>query len=157
MSYLRFSYFMAIALLTGCASEQHANTLVADKDPASIQLAEAATSISQSLYQLTAVEKAATQTKPPKLPDPNSYGMGNQVSVDWTGPIATIVQKIAGLTGYKTRILGTAPSIPIVVSVQAEDEPIGNILRNIAYQAHLRAQVMLYPKQKVIELRYVKS
>jgi defect-in-organelle-trafficking protein DotD len=158
MAHLRTSYLMAaIALLTGCASEQHVGTTIASSDPASIQLAEAATAISQSLYQLAEVEKAATPHKQLKLPDPLSYGMANKVSVDWTGPLATILQKVAKLTGYKTRIIGTEPSIPVVVSVQAENEPIGNILRNVAYQAHQSAQVMLYPKQRVIELRYVKS
>lgn len=159
MAHKRISYLLvSFILLTGCASsEQHAVTKTTASDPASAQLAEAATSISQSLYKLAAVEKAATPRKLAKLPEPDSYGMGNLVSVDWTGPIAAILKKIAVLTHYKLRVIGTEPSIPIVVSVTAENEPIGNVIRNAAYQAHKRAQVMLYPKQRVIELRYVKS
>ncbi|MDF2866923.1 MAG: hypothetical protein K0S11_393 [Gammaproteobacteria bacterium] len=158
MAYTRISYILlTFSLLTGCATKQLGAAEVSGSDPATIQLAEAATSVSQSLYQLAAVEKAATSPKPEKLPDPSSYGMGNLVSVDWTGPVAAILQRIANVSHYKLRTLGTEPSIPIVVSVTAENEPIGNILRNVAYQAHQRAQIILYPKQKIIELRYVKS
>jgi defect-in-organelle-trafficking protein DotD len=158
MAYQRIAYIIfTFALLTGCASKQHTPTRVSSSDPASVQLAEAATSVSQSLYQLAAVEKAATPRKSEKLPDPNSYGMGNLVSVDWTGPVAAILRKIANVSHYKLRTLGTEPSIPIVVSVKRENEPIGDILRDVAYQAHQRAQVILYPQQRVIELRYVKS
>ncbi len=158
MAYTRIScILLTFSLLTGCATEQYTPSKVSGSDPAAIQLAEAANSVSQSLYQLAAVEKAATPRKPEKLPDPASYGMGNLVSVDWTGPVAAILQRIAKVSHYKLRIIGTEPAIPILVSITAENEPIGNILRNAAYQAHQRAQVIVYPKQKVIELRYVKN
>lgn len=158
MAYKRFPQLLCLLILVaGCTMQRATETKVSSSDPAAIQLAEAATSVSQSLYQLAAVEKAATPQKVERLPDPESYGMGNLVSVDWTGPIAAILQKIANVSQHKLRVIGTEPSIPILVSVEAENEPIGNVLRNVAYQAHKRAQVILYPKQRVIELRYVKS
>jgi len=151
------SLFWLSAILAGCSTNQHAATKVSSSDPAVVQLAEAATSVSQSLFQLAAVEKAASPHKLEKLPDPSSYGMDNLVSVDWTGPVASILQRIANVSHYKLRVLGTEPSIPVVVSVDAENEPIGNVLRNVAYQVHQRAHVIVYPKQRIIELRYVKN
>lgn len=158
MAYKQIAFVLLVTLfIAGCSSNQHAATRISSSDPAAVQLAEAATSVSHSLYQLAAIEKAASPHKPETLPDPSSYGMENLISVDWTGPVAAILQRIANVSHYKLRIIGTEPSIPIVVSVTVENEPIGNVLRNVAYQAHQRAHVILYPKQRVIELRYVKS
>ncbi len=127
-------------------------------DSAEVQLAEAASSVSSSLTSLAQVQQAATPAKRPVQPPlPSSYGMGEMVSVNWNGPIGPLVDKIAELTHYHVRVLGTPPSIPILVMLDAQDVPIGTILQNAGYQANKRADIVVYPSTKIIELRYAKA
>jgi defect in organelle trafficking protein DotD len=147
-------------VVTGCSSS---NTMTADspKDTgvsdhdAYVALAEAASSVSQSLTALHETEQAAN---PPKSisepPMPASYGMAMPASIDWNGPIEPIVKQIAAATNYQFRTLGRKPSIPILVNVSAKDEAIGDILRDIGYQASNKASVIVFPSTHTIELRY---
>ncbi len=159
----------ALGLLTGCETTKPVPATAGDMqlmtsnnaagvDTAEVQLAEAADSVSHSLTQLKAIQQAAT---PPKQaiapPNPSSYGMGKQVSVDWYGPVGPLTEKIAALTHYNLRVLGTPPSIPIVVTVNAKNIPIGQVLQNVGYQCGKRADIVVYPSSRVIELRYAAS
>ncbi len=125
---------------------------------ANVALAEASGSVSQSLTELGATEQAAN---PPQSvsspPNPSSYGMGMTTSIDWNGPVQPIVQQIANATHYKLKVLGKAPSIPVIVSVDAKNKPMGDVLRNIGYQTGKRANVVVFPSSHTIELRYEKS
>ena len=122
---------------------------------ANVSLAEAAGSVSQSLTDLGATEQSAY---PPQSvsspPSPASYGMGMTTSIDWNGPIQPIVQQIANATHYKLKVQGKAPSIPVIVSVNAKNKPMGDVLRNIGYQAGKKAKVVVFPSSHTIELRY---
>lgn len=158
---------LMIALLTACANTQPPTpppdpALGLDpalgRDPAEAQLAEAATSVSKSLTSLNAIQQAATPPKyNPDPPDPASYGMANLVSLDWSGPIEPLVQQIAASTGYHVNIVGRAPAVPIIVSIAEKDTPIGIILRNAGYQCRNQADIVVYPKTRTIELRYVET
>ena len=67
-------------------------------DPAMTQLAEAATSVSQSLNTLAAIQKARTPAYQKRLPNPATYGMTDIVSLDWSGPVEPLLKIInAGL------------------------------------------------------------
>jgi defect-in-organelle-trafficking protein DotD len=81
-------------------------------------------------------------------------GMAQIVSVSWNGPAAALLKQIAEGSHYKLQILGTAPSIPLVVNVNADNQPLADILRDVTYQVAKEASVKLYPKQRIIELRY---
>lgn len=122
---------------------------------ANVALSEAAGSVSNSLTQLGATEQAAN---PPESvsnpPNPASYGMSMPTTIDWNGPIQPIVEQIANATHYKLQVLGSKPAIPVIVSVQAKNEPMGDVLRNIGYQGGNRASVVIFPSRQVIELRY---
>lgn len=127
-------------------------------DSAEVQLAEAAASVSSSLTSLEQVQQAATPAKQPvQPPTPSSYGMGEVVTVNWTGPVGPLVEKITELTHYNLKVLGTPPAVPIVVTINAKDVPLGDILQNAGYQCGKRADIIVYPSTKVIELRYAKA
>lgn len=150
------SFWMSLAalLLSSCADNM-ALKQQASSDPASVSLAHAATSVSHTLVNLAEIEQAASPAPSLREPaDPASYGMAEQVSIDWTGPVEPLVQRIAQAANYKLRVLGTAPPIPVMVSVNARQESLGIILRNIGYQCGKRAHVVIFPNIKVIELRY---
>jgi len=121
------------------------------------QLAEAAVSIQNSLYELAKIQKAVyPAVRLPDLPDANKIGMGHLASIDWTGPIEPLVRNVAKNTYYKIRVIGKAPAIPILVSLAERNVPIATILRNAAYQAGDRAVIVVYPNSRTIELRYAK-
>lgn len=143
-------------LLAGCAST-HTQTSPADDD-ATVKLAEAASSISQSLSDLKGMEKA---TMPPinnkNLPYPTSYDMGQPISVDWSGPIEPLLQRIAWMNNYHLRVIGSRPAIPVLVTISAKNTPLGYVIRDANFQAGTKASVNVYPGIQVIELRYGKA
>ncbi len=150
--------FLATALLAGCAATTykkppHNNP----SDDASIKLAEAASSVSDSMLQMARVEKVI---KPPSkdntLTIPNAYNLQARASVDWSGPIAELTERIAKAAHFRLRILGKVPSVPVLISLNIEDESLAEILRDIDYQAGKRAYIHVYPNSQVIELRYAK-
>ena len=123
-----------------------------------VALAEAANSTSVSLTSLGATEQAAY---PPasisEPPDPATYGMANIASLTWNGPIFPLVRQIADATHYKLRVLGNKPAIPVLVSIDAKNMMLGDILRDAGYQCKNRAKVIVFPSTKTIELRYASS
>jgi defect-in-organelle-trafficking protein DotD len=139
--------------LGGCTSIK-ASVPNKKADPTSSSLAESASSVSQSIVNLAQTEQAANPVGAGPAPDPSSYGMGATTSIDWSGPIAPLVQKIAQATHYRLKIIGKEPAIPVLVTVLANNEKIGNILLDVGFQAGKRASVVVYPSTQVIQLRY---
>ena len=158
---MRLKYFLFLSVsagLTACASNINRPMDIVPSDKAEIQLAEAATSVSHSLDELARIQAVATPpAKGAKLPDPASYGLEQRVSIDWAGPITPVLSNIATAGHYKLRIIGTEPATAIIVSIMAKNAPLGDILRDVAFQAGHKADVKVYPKSKVIELRYAKT
>ena len=159
---------LALAL-AGCASDSKkivdlnlqyvpsSAVTAGNNDPAAqAQLAQAASSVSGSLQKLDAVQLAAhPNAKMAKPLNARAIGMSQVTSVDWNGPVEPILNKIAAASGYQVRVLGQKPAIPTLVSVNANNETLASILRNVTYQIHTKADVVVYPKTKVIELRYI--
>ena len=146
--------FLAFAL-TACAKSPPVKAPNLEQD-ATVALAESADSVNNSLITLNAVNQAAN---PPKdistPPDPATYGMAIPASLDWSGPAAQAVNEVANATGYKFKTLGTPPSMPMLVSVHEQNTTLGDILRDIGLQCKDYAQIVIYPKSKTIELRYI--
>lgn len=157
-----FVALLGCVLLAACSSYQvepeNTTALQAeayDTANANVALAEAAGSVSQSLTELGATEQAAHPAQSISAPpNPASYGMSMPTTLDWNGPISPIVQRIADATHYKLEVLGKQPAIPVLVNVQAKNEPMGTVLRDIGYQAGGRAEVVVFPSTHTIELRY---
>ncbi len=126
-------------------------------DDASIKLAEAASSVSRSMMEMAKVEKVIT---PPKhdnlLTIPSSYNLQARASVDWSGPIEELTNRLAKAANYRLRVLGKEPSVPVVISINAKDESLAQILRDVDYQAGQKAYIHVYPNRQVVELRYAK-
>jgi defect in organelle trafficking protein DotD len=150
---------LIILQLVGCSSEPRiaASASAQRSRAADVQLAQAADSVSQSLGELAAIERAShprTMIQSPTEPD--MIGMGQLASLDWSGPIGPLVKKIAEATNYRYKVLGTAPTVPILVSISAKDIPLGDILRDAGFQCGEKANIVVYPASKIIELRYTK-
>jgi defect-in-organelle-trafficking protein DotD len=126
-------------------------------DDATIKLAEAAVSVSDSMHEMARVEKVII---PPPVDNtltiPNSYNLQARASVDWSGPIEELTERIAKSAHYRFRLIGKAPSIPILISMNIKDQSLAEILRDIDYQAGKKANIHVYPNSQVVELRYGK-
>ncbi len=121
-------------------------------------LAEASYAVSRSISSLSEIAQAAhplPQFEAP--PCPASYGMSGLASIDWSGPVEPLVREIAKMTSYRVRVLGTAPGIPILVTLYDKNMMIADILRDVAFQCGRRAAIVVYPESRVIELRYAKN
>ena len=156
-------FFIALVCLTqlsGCAHKAKtvASNSKSELHKAEVELATAANSVSKSLQELVEINRAAHPHAKLSQPlDPMAIGMGQLGSIDWNGPVAPLVKKIAEATGYKLKTLGTAPAIPILVSVNAKDTPLADILRDAEFQCGNRANIVVYPATKIIELRYPRA
>lgn len=121
-------------------------------------LAEASYSVSRSIVDLAETEQAARPfacIDPP--PNPASYGMAGLTTIDWSGPIEPLLKQIAMASNYRLRVLGNQPAIPVLVTINAKNTMLGDILRDAGYQASKRANVVVFPSSRTIELRYAKN
>lgn len=144
--------------LCSCQSAYKKPPINPASDDASIKLAEAASSISDSMYQMARVEKVITPPhKDNTMTIPNTPALQTRASVDWAGPVEELVQRIGSAAHYRVRVLGRSPSIPVLVSVTTEDKTLAEILRDMDYQAGKNADIRVYPQLQVVELRYAKT
>lgn len=126
-------------------------------DDATIKLAEAAVSVSDSMHEMARIEKVVVPPhKDNTLTIPNAYNLQARASVDWSGPIEELTSRIAKAAHYKVRVLGKVPAIPILISLTIKDQSLAEILRDIDYQAGIKASIHVYPNSQVVELRYAK-
>jgi len=149
--------FLASTLLTGCTGTYRKPPYNRPSDDASIKLAEAANSVSDSMQQMVRIEKVVTPpNKDNALTIPNTYNLQARASVDWSGPIAELTARIAKAAHFRLRVIGKEPAIPVLISLDINDESLAEILRDIDYQAGKRAYIHVYPNSQVVELRYAK-
>ena len=109
------------------------------------------------MMQMARVEKVIKPpTKDNALTIPSAYNLQARASVDWSGPVEELTQRIAKTAHYRFRVLGKEPSVPVLVSLTVEDVSLAEILRDIDYQAGKKASIHVYPNSQVVELRYAK-
>lgn len=145
------------ALITGCAGTYKKPPMNNPSDDATIKLAEAAVSVSDSMMEMAKVEKVIKPpTKDNVLTIPNAYNLQARASVDWSGPIEELTKRIARAAHFKFRVLGKAPAVPVLISLNAKDLSLAEILRDIDYQAGKKANIHVYPNSQIVELRYAK-
>ena len=148
---------LSTIILSGCAHTYKKPPVNDPSDDANIRLAEAATSISQSMLEMARVDKIVTPRHlGNNLNIPTTYNLQTRASIDWTGPIEELTDRIAKAANYRLRVLGKEPSVPVLISVNVKDASLVEILRDIDYQAGKKAHLHVYPNNQVVELRYVK-
>ena len=149
---------IASLLLTSCGTSLFKKPPINDpSDDATIKLAEAATSVSDSMLEMARVEKVIMPpTRDNTLTIPSAFNLQTRASVDWSGPIEELTLRIAKAGHFRLRVLGKEPSVPVLISLTAKDESLAEILRDIDYQAGRKANIHVYPNSQVVELRYAK-
>jgi defect-in-organelle-trafficking protein DotD len=149
--------FIVSAMLVGCAGTLRKPPVNNPSDDATIKLAEAAVSVSDSMLEMARIEKVIIPpNKDNTLTIPNAYNMQARASVDWSGPIEELTARIAKAAHFKLRVLGQVPAVPVLISLSIKDVSLAELLRDIDYQAGRKADIHVYPNSQVVELRYAK-
>ncbi len=141
--------------LSACASSPAPTN---PQTSADVALAEASYSVSRSIVNLSEIAQSARPLPaidPP--PNPASYGMGGITSIDWSGPVEQLVKQLTDASNYRLRILGAKPAIPVLVTVYAKNIVVADALRDVGYQCGRRANIVIFPDSRVVELRYAKN
>lgn len=158
MNHLKIALGISFAFLISACVSPKPPQITHSLSQADNSLAEASYSVSRSLVDLSETAQAAHPLPDvPPAPAPASYGMGGMTTVDWSGPVQPLLEQIARASDYRVRVLGTAPAIPVIVTVYTKNAMLGDILRDVGYQCGRRASVTVYPGSRVIELRYAKN
>lgn len=129
-----------------------------DVSKSGASLAEASYAVSRSVVDLAETAQAAhplPNLAPP--PSPATYGMAGLTTIDWSGPVEPLLRQIARIANYRVCVLGTEPAIPVLVTIYVKNAMLGDILRDVGFQCGRRATVVVYPENRVIELRYAKN
>jgi len=119
------------------------------------KLSDTASAIDRSLRILAQAQKIECMNAINTAPLVTAKGgMGCKAHLDWSGPIEPLLYEVARLTDYRVKILGNTPPIPIIVSITAENRTIADIVKDAGLQAGKRANLVVYPCSRIIELRY---
>lgn len=149
--------FILPLLIAGCSTTFRKPPVNNPSDDATIKLAEAAVSVSDSMLEMARIEKVILpHNKDNTLTIPSAYNMQARASVDWSGPIEELTARIAKASHYQLRVIGQTPSLPILISISVKDKSLAEILRDIDYQAGIKANIHVYPNSQTVELRYAK-
>lgn len=155
----RLSFLAALLMLTACGAniapdKKYNPQIVAAPDKASMLLAEAADRASVALETLASVEQARSPgiAVAPIADAPAE--LRRAMTVNWVGPVQPIARTIADRAGYAFIVLGDTPPVPVVVSIDAENMPIIDIMRDIGLQLGQRADLKVDAGRKAVELHY---
>jgi defect-in-organelle-trafficking protein DotD len=153
----KISTFLAALLLgtlTACAQYKTDQQLVAEPDPVALRLSSAVDKASAALQTLASVEQARNPGVNLQMPPSAPVELRRIVSVDWTGPIEPIARSLADRAGYQMQVNGDRPPVPVVVSLVAREKSVVEVLRDIGLQAGQRADVVVDPDRRLVELNY---
>ncbi len=149
-----------LSLATGCSSNAQKSfsvgspQIVASPDSVSMMLAESADRASAALQTLAAVEQARTPATQMSPISDVPQELRRTITVNWVGPIEPIVKTLADRAGYGFLVLGSEPSIPVVVSIDAENSRVVDLLRDAGLQLGKRGDVKVDAKSRMVEIYY---
>lgn len=81
--------------------------------------------------------------------------LGQKIALDYSGPIYSLMQKIASMTDYRVKVIGKEPAIPVIVTIVNDETTMADTIKNAALQAGNKANIVVYPENKVLEIRYL--
>lgn len=154
-------------LLAGCsdfnarwdamtAPQPDVKPIATEPDVVTVKLAQAADKASRALDSIANIEQTRNPATPP-LQDDYSNASPNimqPVSIRWSGPIEQVGRVLAERAGMRFRVKGREPAAPLTVNVDAYQQPILHILRDIGLQAGSRADLAIDQNEGVVEVRY---
>lgn len=140
--------------LAACQVPPRTAQVVTSPDKVSLMLAEAADRASSSLQTLAAIEQARAPgvAVQPIVNAPEE--LQRAMTVHWVGPPEQIMRKLADRASYSFVTLGERPPVPVIVTIDVQNRPVIEILRDIGLQMGVRGDVSVNAQSRVIELHY---
>ncbi|MBI1215049.1 MAG: DotD/TraH family lipoprotein [Alphaproteobacteria bacterium] len=152
------SFFSAVGvslLLAGCAVHPRVDEqLVASPDPLGLRMAAAVDKASAALQTLASVEQARNPALSIQAVPYAPQELRRTMTVDWVGPIEPIMRRLADRAGYDLQVNGDTPPAPVVVTLNAKQKMVIDVLRDLGLQAGQRADVVVDPDHRLVELNY---
>ncbi|PCJ99012.1 MAG: hypothetical protein COA45_06090 [Zetaproteobacteria bacterium] len=150
-----------LTFTSGCSNSSHSSKfssgspqIVASPDTVSAMLAESADRASAALEALAAVEKARTPAATMSPIGDVPAELRRTITVNWVGPIEPIAKTLADRAGYGFLVLGSKPVIPAVVSIDAENTRVVDVLRDIGLQLGMRGDIKVDAQTHMVEIYY---
>jgi len=128
--------------------------VVAQPDQVSAMLAEAAGKASTALQTLASVEQARTPRVSVSPIGDAPTELRRAVTLNWVGPVDLITQTLASKAGYEFQSVGEKPGTPVVVTINAVNQPVIEVLRDIGLQLGKRADVRVDGDTRMVEIHY---
>jgi len=144
-----------IALLTACESNPTVTPIASEPDIVTAKLEQAADKASQALDTIAGIEQQRTPASPP-IEDYSGAppNLTQPITIRWSGPIEQIAKTLADRAGFRLRVKGAIPPVPLTVTVDSYQQPLIHVLRDIGLQAGQRADLAVDAQGGVIEIRY---
>ena len=148
---------LLLPLLTGCGGTYMKGNpqIVAEPDKISALLADAADRASSSLETLAAIEAQKRQVPATANLDDAPLELKRAITINWIGPVEDITKTLADRASYSFNVYGSGPASPIIVSIDAENKPIVEVLRSVGIQLGSEAAIHVNAEDRVIEIRYI--
>lgn len=146
--------FVTACTLPSLQNQKRDPQVVASPDRVSLMLAEAADKASNALETLAAVEQAkapAVAVQPIHNAPPE---LSRAMTITWVGPAEGLVKKLADRASYTFIAVGDRPPVPLTVNIDAENQPIIDILRDVGLQFGQRADVKVDGVRQMVEVHY---
>ncbi len=126
-------------------------------DPAAAKLAAAALTASNALKTLSEIENRQHPDMSAPSPDLQLVPaeLRQPVRMTYIGPLDNLVAKLANIAGYAFVATGPRGSVPIIVHIESQDQPLVDVLRDAGLQAGSRATIEPNLPRHEVELRYV--
>ncbi len=143
--------------LANCANKTFDDAppqIVAAPDSVSAMLADAADRASKALETLAAVEYSRAPTTSIAPVNNAPAELRRAITVNWIGPVETITKTLSDRAGYNFLVVGSAPPVPVVVSIDAENLPVIDVLRDVGLQLGARGDIKVDSAQRVVEIHY---
>jgi len=157
-SIVNFCLCACASFLVGCETAKSFSKstpqVVAEPDSVSAMLADAATRASNALESLAAVEHARGPAIASAPIGDAPVNLRRAITVNWVGPAEQITQTLAERASYNFNIVGVPPSVPIIVSIDAENKPVIEVLRDVGLQLGIRADVRVDAGNRLVEIHY---
>ena len=149
--------------LSGCStfgSGNGGNTHVeavntgAGSDDITARLAEAAQRTANAVENLQSIEQARTPELYTPIVADAPAELRLLVTVQWVGPWENLLKVLAERVNYQFRVIGKSPATPVIVTIDARQQPFVDVMRNVGLQGAGRADLVLDSQNKVVEVRY---
>lgn len=150
--------FTGLIFLVSCEGHANLTPVATEPDIVTVKLAQAADKASKALDSIAGIEQQRSPAAPPVEDYSNvPSNLMQPISIRWSGPIEQITKTLAEHAGLRFRVKGNVPPVPLTVSVDAYQQPLIHVLRDIGLQAGHRADLAIDSSNGFVEIRYAAS